>query len=103
MKNATLIIVTSIKEGWGLIVTEANSQGTPAIVYNSDGLRDSVIKNVTGKVVERNPGAMAQAILNVTSNDAAYEKLRHAAWEHSKQFTNDNSYMDFKKIISGSY
>jgi glycosyltransferase involved in cell wall biosynthesis len=50
MANSAVIIVTSIKEGWGLIVTEANSQGTPAIVYDVDGLRDSVRHGVTGIV-----------------------------------------------------
>jgi len=34
MQKSHVILVTSVKEGWGLIVTEAASQGTPAIVYN---------------------------------------------------------------------
>ena len=37
MQKSHLIAVTSVKEGWGLVVTEANSQSTPAIVYNVDG------------------------------------------------------------------
>ena len=50
MQKCHCLLVTSIKEGWGLVVTEASSQGTPSIVYNVDGLRDSVKNNKTGLV-----------------------------------------------------
>jgi glycosyltransferase involved in cell wall biosynthesis len=52
MRSSDVILVASIKEGWGLIVTEANSQGTPAITYDTDGLRDSVQENITGYLCE---------------------------------------------------
>ncbi len=52
MQKSHLITVTSLKEGWGLIVTEANSQGTPAVVYDVDGLRDAVRHNKTGLVCQ---------------------------------------------------
>lgn len=41
VQSSIAIIVTSVKEGWGLIVTEANANGTIAITYNTDGLRDA--------------------------------------------------------------
>ncbi len=52
MQRSHLITVTSLKEGWGLIVTEANSQGTPAVVYDVDGLRDAVKHDETGLVCQ---------------------------------------------------
>ncbi|MEO8911691.1 MAG: glycosyltransferase family 4 protein [Candidatus Saccharimonas sp.] len=100
MQDAALILVTSIKEGWGLIVTEANSQGTPAIVYDVDGLRDSVRANKTGIIVPNNDySAMSDAINSLLSNAPLYDSLRHNAWEMSKEYTFDNSYEDFMKII----
>ncbi len=33
MRRSHIIAVTSVKEGWGLIVTEAASQACPAVVY----------------------------------------------------------------------
>jgi glycosyltransferase involved in cell wall biosynthesis len=36
------LLVTSVREGWGLVVTEAASVGTPSIGYNVPGLRDSI-------------------------------------------------------------
>lgn len=101
MREASVILVTSIKEGWGLIVTEANSQGTPAIVYNSDGLRDSVHSGKTGLVVARNnPKVMGQAVAELVSDKERYAQLQEAAWQWSREFTFENSYKDFVHAIT---
>ncbi len=99
LQKAAVILVTSIKEGWGLIVTEANNQGTPAIVYDADGLRDSVLHNDTGLVLENgNYTLMGQELCRLLDDPLTYERLRMSAFEHSKQFTFDNSYSDFLRI-----
>lgn len=54
MRKAHLLLHASIKEGWGLVVIEAASQGTPAVVYNVSGLKDSVKNNKTGIILEEN-------------------------------------------------
>ena len=36
------LLVTSVREGWGLVVTEAAAVGTPSIGYDVPGLRDSL-------------------------------------------------------------
>jgi glycosyltransferase involved in cell wall biosynthesis len=100
MSESDLILVTSIKEGWGLIVTEANSQGTPAVVYNADGLRDSVKDGQTGLLSPNsNPKAMADKIIELLSDNKKYEIIRKNAWQWSKEFTFENSYQSFLKNI----
>lgn len=99
MQKSHVIAVTSVKEGWGLIVTEAASQGTPAVVYDVDGLRDSVKDGQTGFVTNTEPRSLAIAIIDMLSNDAKYQQLRHQAWEWSKEINFDNSYRDFKKAL----
>ncbi len=54
MRKAHILLHASIKEGWGLVVIEAASQETPAVVYNVSGLRDSVRHNKTGIIVSKN-------------------------------------------------
>ena len=49
MGKAQAILVTSIREGWGLIVTEANTNGTMAITYDVPGLRDANKKGIITK------------------------------------------------------
>ncbi len=100
MQRCHFIGVTSIKEGWGLIVTEAASQGTPAVVYDVDGLRDSVKNGKTGIVTKPQPAELAKGIVQLLSMPTAdYQKLRNAAWEWSKTITFEQSYKDLKKAL----
>lgn len=100
MQNCHYILVTSIKEGWGLIVTEAASQGTPAIAYSVDGLRDSVIDNRTGLLSTSNPQALSSKILKAFSlGSKEYEDQRVEALEFSKNITFKNATSDFTENI----
>jgi glycosyltransferase involved in cell wall biosynthesis len=99
MQKSHLILQTAIKEGWGLTVTEAASQGTPAVVYDADGLRDSVKNNQTGIITAKNPDALASGIIKVLTDMELYDRLREACWKWSQQITFDRSYEDLKKIM----
>lgn len=99
MRSCHVIAVTSVKEGWGLIVTEAASQGTPAVVYDVPGLRDSVRHKQTGLVTHAEPHALAEGIAELLQNTNTYNRLRHAAWQWSKHITFDNSYADLKLAL----
>lgn len=99
MQQCHVITVTSLKEGWGLIVTEAASQGTPAVVYDVDGLRDSVRDGVTGSITKTNPTALAQAITETLTNRETYDRYRQAAWQWSKEITFDKSYLNLSEVI----
>jgi len=95
MQKSCIIVVTSIKEGWGLIVTESNSQGTPAVVYDVDGLRDSVKDNETGRISKHNtPKSLALAMEDMLQCDIKYNNLRKNAWKWSKEITFEQSYKD---------
>ena len=103
LQKCHLISVTSIKEGWGLIVTEANSQGTPAVVYNVDGLRDSVKNNKTGIVCQKNtPENLAENIIKLLNDKKKYDLLRNEAWKWSKMFNFNKSCEQFIKAINNS-
>lgn len=101
MQKCHLILVTSVKEGWGLIVTEANSQGTPAVVYDVDGLRDSVKDNKTGLIVRKNtPKYLARRIVELAEDEKKYARLQKAAWKWSKSINFDNCYKKFLEVIN---
>ncbi len=106
MQRAHLIAVTSVKEGWGLIVTEAGSQGTPAVVYDVDGLRDSVRNGSTGLIARENTPeglaeVMREAFLIRDHQDTLplYYSLGKNAWRWSRQLTFDQSYADFTEAL----
>lgn len=99
MRKCHALLVTSVKEGWGLVVTEANSQGTPAIGYNVDGLRDSIVNSKTGIVCDTYPAALAKGIINLLTDAPKYDRIRVAAYAHSKGITFTKAYADFKEGI----
>lgn len=95
MRSAGVIVVTSVKEGWGLIVTEANSQGTPAVAYDVDGLRDSISDTQTGLLSPSGDIAkLAQSITSLISS-TSYELVRSNAWQSSKLYSFEESYLSF--------
>ncbi|MCP5032034.1 MAG: glycosyltransferase family 4 protein [Actinomycetia bacterium] len=61
MSRAHVLVVTSVREGWGLVVDEAASVGTPTIGYDVDGLRDSVLA-AGGTLVHPHPETLATAV-----------------------------------------
>jgi glycosyltransferase involved in cell wall biosynthesis len=61
LARAHVLVVTSVREGWGLVVDEAAGMGTPAVGYDRPGLRDSV-SAAGGLLVEPTPAAMADAL-----------------------------------------
>jgi len=99
MQQSHVILVTSVKEGWGLIVTEANSQGTPAIVYDADGLRDSVIDGVTGLISKNNHRDLTNMIIKFLKDPKQYDKIQLEAYEISKQINFEKCYEDFTRTI----
>lgn len=101
MQKCHLIMVTSVKEGWGLIVTEAASQGTPAVVYDVDGLRDSVRHQETGLIIRQNtPAAAAEAARQLFQDGPVYDRMKQKGQEWSKDITFTQSYKDFLGVLS---
>jgi glycosyltransferase involved in cell wall biosynthesis len=91
MAEAHVLLMTSVREGWGLVVTEANSCGTPAIVYDVPGLRDSVRNESTGLVVPPRPDDLCAAMIRVTRDDGLYALLVTQARLWSSTFSFDET------------
>lgn len=61
MGRAHLHVATSVREGWGMVVSEAAMLGTPTLAYNVPGLRDSTIA-AGGQLVPASPQSLADAL-----------------------------------------
>jgi glycosyltransferase involved in cell wall biosynthesis len=62
LARSHLLLVTSVREGWGLVVDEAARAGARAIGYAVDGLRDSV-PAAAGVLVPPRPEWLADEVL----------------------------------------
>jgi glycosyltransferase involved in cell wall biosynthesis len=102
MQRSHVLCSTSIKEGWGLIVSEANSMGTPAISYDVDGLRDST-KFGGGIVCEANSEAMGKELkklaLTIENQDDVYQDMRNESLKSTNVLNFDTCYKEFMSII----
>lgn len=60
LAEAWLMLLPSVKEGWGLAVLEAAVQGTPTVAYRyAGGPAESVVDGVTGLLADDEPGLVA--------------------------------------------
>jgi len=100
MSKSHLILVPSVKEGWGLVITEANAMGTPAVAYNVSGLRDSVQHNKTGILVrDNNPDEMAEAAISLLQSPHFLNDLGKNALYHSRNFDWGKSADAFEAVL----
>ena len=85
LSEAHLLLHTSLREGWGLNVTEANAMGTPAVVYPVGGLVDSTVHGETGVVVgAETPEALAAGVRAALRGEAAYQAMCVKALERAR-------------------
>lgn len=53
LAQAWLMLLPSVKEGWGLAVMEAAAQATPTVAYReAGGVEESIVDGVTGRLVD---------------------------------------------------
>jgi glycosyltransferase involved in cell wall biosynthesis len=87
LRESHLLLHTSLREGWGLNVIEANAMGTPAAVYPVAGLIESTLHDHTGVVAAaETPEALAASVQSCLRHPDKYATYRHAAWERAKTF-----------------
>lgn len=102
MGEAHALLMASVREGWGLVVTEANACSTPAIVYDAPGLRDSVRNDQTGLVVPPEPNRLAAAMIRLIADPILYARLAAESQRWSRTFSLDEAARQFEKALDRS-
>lgn len=101
LRDAHLLLATSVKEGWCLAVSEAAGQGTPAVAYDVDGLRDSVRDGETGVLVPSGKvEQLASAAVALLGDRARYESLRARGRQWAATLTPEASYASFLTFLT---
>ncbi len=102
-RRAAVLAENSVKEGWGLIVMEANACGTPVVVANSPGLRDSSKDGVNGLVYEYGDvPALAEKLERLLSDEALRSRLGQQAIEWSRKWTWDGAADAMEQVAEGA-
>ncbi len=85
-EQASCTILPSFREGYGIVVAESMSAGTPVVVAdNPENLATALVEpGVNGLVVEPSVRGMAQGVVSAI---VAGDSLRHSTREWSAQFS----------------
>ncbi|MFH1432216.1 MAG: glycosyltransferase family 4 protein [archaeon] len=102
MSRAHILLVPAVREGWGLVVTEANALSTPAISYDVPGLRDSVKHKRTGLLCKNNPKAMAGSAISLFNDKKRLKEYTLNALKDSKNHTWDRSAKEFLSAMESA-
>ena len=103
IQKSTLLITTPAKEGWGIIIIEANALGTPSLGYNIPGICDALAFN-NGWLSKPNPEDMAKKLGEVYKiwlhNSNEFNKIRQNALDTLKFINFDEATLQLEEIIN---
>jgi D-inositol-3-phosphate glycosyltransferase len=86
-RAATLMVVPSYSESFGLVAVEAQACGTPVVAAAAGGLRTAVRDGLSGVLVEgHDPDAYARAIWPLITESGKLAKLSRGARQHASGF-----------------
>jgi glycosyltransferase involved in cell wall biosynthesis len=99
-RRSAVLVENSAKEGWGLIVMEANACGTPVVVANSPGLRDSSKDGVNGLMYKfGDVPALAEKLEKLLTDAALRSRLGKQAMAWAEQWTWDGAAQAMENVI----
>lgn len=98
-QKATLVIVPSLIESFGLVILEAMQNQRPVIASNIEGVPEVVADQETGILVAaRDPAAFCHAIEDLLGNPDRAIKMGMAGQERSKRFTIDQNVVEYENL-----
>ncbi|MDO5569189.1 MAG: glycosyltransferase [bacterium] len=102
MLNASVFVITSYSESFGLVVLEAMSYGIPCVVFSSArGCLEMVKDNVNGFVIEdRDKIKMAEALVKIITNKELNKRLASATAKVIEKYKPDNVKKHWLNLLS---
>jgi glycosyltransferase involved in cell wall biosynthesis len=102
LARAWVHLCPSVKEGWGLVVTEAGAHGVPTVGYRSaGGLRESVVDGRTGLLVD-DLDQLTAAVERLLGDERARREMGTAAARHAAAYSWPASISGFAGVLSAA-
>ncbi|MFH0737216.1 MAG: glycosyltransferase family 4 protein [Candidatus Micrarchaeota archaeon] len=101
MASAHLLLFPAVREGWGIVVLEANACGTPVLGYDVPGVRDSVREGTNGYLVKDGDiNAMGKKAVSLLTDPVALKELSRSAKGYASEFSWDRSAKEFESALA---
>lgn len=101
LRRAWVAVNTSPKEGWGIVGMEAQACGTPAVVSDAPGLRESILDSETGYLFRfGDERQLTEKVTLLLKDSELRRKMGKAATEWARKFTWDKAAADTHNVIS---
>lgn len=85
-RSAWAVASSSVREGWGMTLTEAAACGTPSVATRIPGHVDAIAEGRSG-ILADDDAQLANALAAVTAQPELRARLSDGALEHAGQFT----------------
>ena len=103
-KKAKALVFPSVREGWGMIVTEAGALGTPSITFDAPGARDAVDFGHAGFICDQNSAdGIAAKMKQCIENEEEYFIISKKAYDFANTFSFKRSGEVFSRLISSMH
>ena len=103
-KNAKALVFPSIREGWGMIITEAGALGTPSITYDAPGTRDAVQYGKSGYLcIQNSVTELADKMIQCLKKEEEYCSISKNAFDFANTFSFKKSGEEFSRLINSMY
>jgi glycosyltransferase involved in cell wall biosynthesis len=100
LSKAHLALFPAVREGWGLVVLEANACGTPVLGYDVPGLHDSIQEGVNGALVrDGDIAALAERAAALLESRKALAALSSSSKGYSAKFSWGRSADELEAIL----
>ena len=100
-RAATVSVVPSYSESFGLVALEAQACGTPVVAARVGGLQTTVHDQVSGLLVDGyEPATWADTLLKIYEDRELYARLQIGAQAHAKKFSWNKTVDELMKIYT---
>jgi glycosyltransferase involved in cell wall biosynthesis len=102
LARAWVHLCPSVKEGWGLVVSEAGHHEVPTVGYRAaGGLRESVLDGRTGLLVD-DLDELTAAVERLLADESTRRAMGRAAARHAATFSWPASLRDFAGVLAAA-
>ncbi|MGZ5403744.1 MAG: glycosyltransferase family 4 protein [Nocardioides sp.] len=100
LARSWVMLLPSLKEGWGLVIGEAGSHGVPTVAYSSaGGTRESINNGCSGVLVD-DPAAFTAQVRRLVEDREERQRLGEGARVMSHMFSWQTSQDSFAHVLA---